>query len=102
VKAVKRFQRAAAIPVTDTLNARTWTALLSRGSDPLLKYGSRSDAVRRLQRALNVAVRARLDPDGVFGRDTLRAVKDYQEARGLHRCGVVDEAVWAELRLGRR
>jgi hypothetical protein len=102
VQAVKRFQRDAAIPVTDRLNARTWTALLARGSDPLLKYGSRSEAVRRLQRTLNVAVKARLDVDGVFGRSTMRAVKDYQQARDLHRCGVVDDEMWALLRLGRR
>lgn len=102
IRAVKRFQRDAAIPVTDRLNGRTWTALLSRGTDPLLKYGSRSDAVRRLQRALNVAVKSRLDIDGVFGRGTMQAVKDYQEARGLHRCGVVDDEMWGLLRLGRR
>ncbi len=101
-QAVRRFQRDAAIPVNGTLNGRTWTALLSRGTDPLLKYGSRSDAVRRLQRTLNVAVKARLDIDGVFGRATMKAVKDYQQARSLHRCGVVDDEMWALLRLGRR
>jgi hypothetical protein len=101
-RATKRFQRSAAIPVTATMNGRTWTALLSRGTDPLLKYGSRNDAVRRLQRALNVAVKARLDVDGVFARETMRAVKDYQRARGLRRTGVVTDEVWALLQAGRR
>ena len=101
-QAVRRFQHQAAIPVSGTLDGRSWTALLSRGSDPLLKYGSRSDAVRRLQRALNVAAKSELDVDGVFGWATMAAVKDYQRARDLHRCGVVDDEVWALLQLGRR
>jgi hypothetical protein len=101
-RATKRFQRAADIPVTATMNGRTWTALLSRGSDPLLKYGSRSDAVRRLQRALNVAVKARIDVNGVFAWETMRAVKDYQKARGLARTGVVTDEVWTLLQAGRR
>jgi peptidoglycan hydrolase-like protein with peptidoglycan-binding domain len=101
-RATKRFQRAADIPVTATMNARTWTALLSDGGDPLLKYGSRSLAVRRLQRALNVAAKARIDVNGVFAWETMRAVKDYQKARDLHRTGVVTDEVWALLQAGRR
>ena len=42
------------------LGRGTWTALLSEGQRPLLKVGSGSTAVRRLQRALNASSDARL------------------------------------------
>jgi glycoside hydrolase-like protein/putative peptidoglycan binding protein len=102
-KAVKRFQRSeSTLGVTGALNHKTWTVLLARGSDPLLKYGSRSNAVRRLQRALNARDGARLDVTGVFERSTQGAVKDYQQGRGLTRTGVVTAEVWDLLQQGRR
>jgi peptidoglycan hydrolase-like protein with peptidoglycan-binding domain len=101
-RAVKRFQRHTALPVRPVLNGRTWLALHAGGSQPLLKHGSRSEAVRRVQRGLNVAVRARLAVTGVFDGATTAAVKDYQAARALERTGVVTDEVWHQLRRGRR
>ena len=80
---------------------RTWTALLATGRTPVLKYGSASHAVRRLQRALNAASRAHLKVDGVFGRRDLEAVRHYQRGCHIKRTGVVTDAVWDRLKHGR-
>lgn len=101
-RAVRAFQRARSLPVTGIVTPSTWTVLLSEGSSPLVKVGSASHAVRRLQRALNAAIGARLDVTGVFGSATTRAVRDYQRARGLRRTGVVVSDTWAQLERGRR
>ncbi len=100
---VKRFQRrSASLPVTGRASSKTWIALLSKGSQPLLKRGSREVAVRRLQRALNAADRKRLDVTGVVDRRTEKAISRYQRARGLPRTGVVTAVMWEQLRAGRR
>ncbi len=49
----------------------------------MLKRGDRGDAVRSLQRALGVAA------DGVFGKQTERAVKRFQRRKGLVVDGIV-------------
>ncbi len=43
----------------------------------LLKRGSKSETVKRLQRALS------LDADGIFGSGTEKAVKAFQKSNGL-------------------
>lgn len=100
-RAVTRFQKQRGITRTGTVGPRTWTALLSAGGAGVLKHGSGGDAVRRLQRALNAAVGAGLELDGVFARAETRAVTRYQRAHGLPRTGVVTPAMWRLLRSGR-
>ena len=101
-QAVRAFQAKHALPVTGAMSLRTWTALLSGRNAPVLKIGSASHAVRRLQRALNAAVGAGLTVTGVFDVPTLKAVRSYQAARGLPRSGVVAAETWSELHAGRR
>ncbi len=85
------------------VSRRTWTALLVRGKGyPLMKYGSASRAVRRLQRSLNAADVARLPVSGVFEVRTTAAVKTYQRDHDLPQTGVVTESVWDLLRAGTR
>jgi peptidoglycan hydrolase-like protein with peptidoglycan-binding domain len=84
------------------MKASTWTALLSAGSSPVLKHGSASDAVRRVQRALNVAPGTDLKVSGVFTARMTTAVRRYQKARHLPRTGVVAGDTWRELEAGRR
>lgn len=101
--AVRRFTAGVeGLPTGSVLNARTWTALLSQGATPVAKFGSGGNEVRRLQRALNAAVGARLAVDGVFAGATRAAVRDYQERREVGRTGVVDDRVWELLQQGRR
>ena len=84
------------------VNRRVWTALLARGRQPLMKYGSASHAVRRLQRALNAADQAGLKVTGVFEARTTAAVKRYQADHNVASTGVVLENAWNLLAAGTR
>jgi hypothetical protein len=101
-RAVRSFQRAhRALPRSGRVNRRTWTALLSAGDRPLLKFGSGGNPVRRLQRALNAGAGASLEIDGVFGRREMRAVAHLQRRNGRDGTGVVTGRTWKLLQHGR-
>ena len=101
VAAVRAYQRDHRLPVTGVVSMRTWVTLLSSGGRPVLKYGSVGEAVRRVQRAMNAAVDARLPVDGVYARTTVQAVRSYQRAVGIPPNGVVAGTTWAQLAAGR-
>ncbi len=63
---------------------------------PVLRIGTRGEAVRRLQEAL-CAVGWRLTPDGIFGLSTAIAVEQFQELHGLAPDGVVGPKTSAAL-----
>jgi hypothetical protein len=100
--ATRRLRRGAGLGDSGVLDRRAWTALLSRGSHPLVKVGSASQAVRRLQRALNAARGDRLTVSGVFTAATTASVRRYQQQVGLPVDGVAGGAVWSALTRGRR
>jgi len=101
VQAVTVFQRSHGLRPTGVTDRPTWVALLSQGARPLLKYGSGSDAVRRLQRALGAAQGAAISVTGVFEEHTSEAVQGYQRTHGLPATGVVTTDVWRVLQTGR-
>ncbi|YAL83237.1 peptidoglycan DD-metalloendopeptidase family protein [Dermacoccaceae bacterium W4C1] len=57
----------------------------------VLRYGSKGELVKTLQKRLGISV------DGSFGPATLAAVKSYQGSKGLVRDGYVGPATWAKL-----
>lgn len=62
--------------------------------EPLLKKGSKGDAVRQLQEALKALG---FDPggiDGVFGARTEAAVKEFQHSVGITADGICGEVTW--------
>lgn len=63
---------------------------------PTLRSGSRGDPVKLLQRLLN-AQGAALAEDGIFGKLTEQAVRDYQRRRALTVDGVVGPMTWRAL-----
>ncbi|MFZ5923999.1 MAG: peptidoglycan-binding protein [Bacillota bacterium] len=67
-----------------------------RLSSPL-KIGMKGENVRALQEMLKALGFAAGDCDGVFGQDTLRAVKAFQKLRGLGVDGIVGAATWERL-----
>ena len=60
-----------------------------------LRFGSAGDAVKALQRQLNMFSGPALEVDGEFGEDTRRRVRWFQGHRGLGADGVVDAVTWA-------
>jgi len=58
---------------------------------PWLRAGAVGDAVKELQRTLGVSA------DGVFGRFTERAVREFQFAHDLVADGIVGAATWTKL-----
>ena len=57
----------------------------------LLKVGSQGQEVASIQRALN------LDPDGIYGRMTAMAVKEWQTENGLLADGIVGPKTYAKI-----
>jgi hypothetical protein len=57
----------------------------------LLKYGSKGDDVRQLQKWLGITA------DGIFGAQTRKAVKAFQAAHGLEVDGIVGDQTWGKL-----
>lgn len=61
-----------------------------------IAYGSRGDTVTELQRILN-GNGYNLKEDGIFGKNTQAAVKDYQKKNALSVDGVVGNKTWSQL-----
>ena len=95
--AVRRFQAAAGLHRTGSIDERTWAALLAAGSRPVLKRGSEGPAVRRLQRSLTAALPGAVTVHGHFGPGTSAAVQRYQRRAGLRVTGVAAGPTWQAL-----
>lgn len=94
VKAMKAWQRRVDRPASTTWSRIDWATLTSAGQRPAVKFGSGEDGVRRVQRTLNALNSAGLEIDGVFGRATGKALRDFQRARGLRVSGVTGTTTW--------
>jgi lysozyme len=69
-------------------------------ADPVLKLGSEGQKVKDVQHALNMCGNS-IPVDGVFGAETDRVLRIFQEHRideGLKVTGTTDAATWAALR----
>ena len=64
---------------------------------PMVSYGSRGDAVRKLQELLNALGYDCGSVDGIFGSKTKAAVLAFQKANGLGADGIVGPLTWAKL-----
>lgn len=63
---------------------------------PLLRQGNRGNYVKLLQSLLNTAG-IDLSIDGIFGQDTLTAVRGFQNGNGLVADGIVGNQTWKTL-----
>lgn len=116
--AVVAFQKATGIGVDGIVGNQTWgklgvvgtvvttapsavtsavTATISSNM-PLVKLGSRGEAVKALQTRLNALGYDCGAVDGIFGEKTLAAVKAYQTAKILSVDGIVGVQTWGALR----
>ena len=64
----------------------------------LLRVGATGPQVELMQLALGREGALREAPDGIFGRRTLAALKDYQQRWGLSPDGIAGPLTWASLR----
>ena len=102
--AVVTFQSSAGIGVDGVVGARTRSALVANNptavnNTPKLRPGSRGNAVVNLQNMLKAAG-ADIKADGVFGRNTNTAVRNFQSSAGIGVDGVVGPRTWNKLNSG--
>lgn len=64
---------------------------------PVLKKGSKGEAVTRLQQGLHQLEHDVGAVDGIFGPNTERAVKAFQTTYGLAADGIVGPKTWTTL-----
>ncbi|HTU75680.1 MAG TPA: peptidoglycan-binding protein [Trebonia sp.] len=90
---VRLFQRRHGLNPTGKVGPQTWPKLIVKVS-----YGSPYHlAVLAAQASLCMAYRYPILIDGIFGPQTLAAVKDFQRKYGLTPNGVVGPATWNKL-----
>lgn len=118
-RAVRRYQETRNLPVTGIVNLATWETLVGEYllerelRNPVLVRvlpdvipsgtlpGERGDAVVMLQIVLNLLLHeydyAQVPLSGVYGVQTVEAVRQYQQANGLDATGTADRRTWARL-----
>ncbi len=99
--AVTRFQTAAGLPGTGTVDQATWDALVvaaggSTGGTTtiVVGYATRGAKVLELQQMLAALGHAPGPVDGIFGPMTRSAVAAFQSSSGLDPDGIVGQATW--------
>ena len=85
------FLNALPIPVTYVLRAIIKVKVVQT-TYPVLRIGSKGEAVKELQRLLGVTA------DGSFGPITLKVLIAFQRSHGLVADGIVGAKTWAELK----
>jgi peptidoglycan hydrolase-like protein with peptidoglycan-binding domain len=93
------FQKASGLVADGLVGKKTKEALQDAIKPrPTLRRGDRNDDVADLQSMLNERGFETGTPDGVFGRNTERAVKEFQDSAGLGVDGIVGKNTWSALR----
>ena len=105
--AVTAFQKANNLGVDGIVGKLTWAKLYGVSpampvettvvGRPMVSYGSRGDAVRKLQELLNAKGYTCGNVDGIFGSKTYAAVLAFQKANGLAADGIVGPLTWGKL-----
>ena len=96
-----RFRASVGLNPLKVVGPRPWSALLSRGSRPVLERGDSGASVLRLQRSLQSLGYTKLTLNSKFGATTVAAVKSAQKKRGLKQTGRTSKALWSALQHGR-
>lgn len=101
--ATQAWQSGHGFAVTQDWRRQEWVSLLAAGRRPVLKFGSASEDVRRLQRALDAGRRRTTLPiTGSFDRATQSAVTAWQKRHDRPQSGIVLAADWKALQAGAR
>ena len=97
LSAVRDFQSNNGLTVDGLVGNNTWTYLLNLPPYPLLREGSRSSYVRFLQNLLQSKFIPTGNIDGIFGSQTLNAVRAFQQENNLTVDGIVGDNTWNAL-----
>ena len=95
--AVRKFQQDNGLAVDGIVGKNTWRTLMRQDKLPLLRRGNRGVYVRYLQEKLVAKLYPAGTADGIFGQNTERAVREFQEENGLGVDGIVGPLTWAKL-----
>ena len=95
--AVIRFQKDNSLTQDGIVGQNTWRALMMQGGLPTLRQGSRGVYVRYLQQKLLSKLYPVGTVDGVFGANTLSAVRAFQQENGLTSDGIVGPLTWQKI-----
>ena len=105
--AVTAFQKANSLGVDGIVGKLTWAKLYGVSpampvettvvGRPMVSYGSRGDAVHKLQELLNALGYDCGSVDGIFGSKTKAAVLAFQKANRLAADGIVGPLTWGKL-----
>jgi len=107
-RAVSEFQRSRGLPPDGIVGSDTWQSLVDAGyhlGDRMLYRRvpiMRGDDISAVQQALNSLGFDAGKVDGLFGPETLVALLDFQQNRGMAEDGIVGSAVVTELALMQR
>lgn len=97
LSAVRDFQSSNGLTVDGLVGNNTWTYLLNLPPYPLLREGSRGSYVRFLQNLLQSKFIPTGNIDGIFGSQTLNAVRAFQQENNLTVDGIVGDNTWNAL-----
>ena len=93
--AVTNFQQNNSLDIDGIVGPITWRALLNLNpTNKTIRQGSRSSNVEYLQRKLLSKLYPISSLDGIFGNETLNAVKAFQQENGLVADGIVGPLTW--------
>ena len=96
--AVIKFQKDNNLTQDGIVGTNSWTALLNLNpTAQTLRLGSRSSAVLYLQQLLLSYLYPITNLDSIFGQETERAVKSFQQENGLLVDGIVGANTWQAL-----
>jgi peptidoglycan hydrolase-like protein with peptidoglycan-binding domain len=102
LKAINDFRQSKGWARNSTTSRAFWTALLAAGHEPrVMKYGSVSQEVWRLQRTLTAAGWT-VPLNGFYNSATISVVRAYRKANGLPGYDTTTSAVWRLLKAGKR
>ena len=97
LSAVRDFQSNNGLTVDGLVGNDTWIFLLNLPPYPLLREGARSSYVRFLQNLLQSKFIPTGNIDGIFGSQTLNAVRAFQQENNLIVDGLVGNNTWNAL-----
>ncbi|MDR0405819.1 MAG: peptidoglycan-binding protein [Clostridiales bacterium] len=90
--AIRRFQMSGGLVADGIAGQATFAALTET-----VRRGTRNDAVRAAQYLLKYKHGAAIGVDGIFGAETLAAVKRFQSGAGITADGIVGQITWRYL-----